>query len=269
MKKTILPLLLASAPVFAGEVAPVMAPPPCSCPEGWTAGIEILGMQAYPDAHEYDNDMDVGLRGSLGYQFGDCMFVRLSGFGFDTDLDFDDENAAPFEDGELDLTFGYVDLVVGQTFGHCDTLTLSPYVGICWASYDEDEDFRQDFSPTSFLLEEYERDFDGFGIVVGIDATRTLGNNFSLYGKAKQSIVFGESEYSEEFTDQIGSFGDYDDDSDEAVFISELGAGIQYDFVVSNVAANVRLGFEGQWWANIDDHDTGLAGIVLGFNGRF
>lgn len=290
MKKTILPLLLTTAPLFAGEPAPVMAPPsPCDCPQGWTVGLEILGLKPYQSDGIYDGDMDAGLRGSLGFQFSDCMFTKVSGFGYETDaevsggsligsvIDLIDIPGIGSHDLDLNLTLGYVDVVVGQTFGQCDKLTLSPYVGLCWAKFEEELSFDGQIfdSDTSF---DASQDFTGFGIVVGIDATRSLGNNFSLYGKAKQSVVFGDTDTSADVSvsGQVGAaptgLDDFGGEADDVAFISEVGLGVQYDFAFSNVAANVRLGVEGQWWSgvsSIDSADIGLAGVVLGANFRF
>jgi hypothetical protein len=252
MKKTILPLLLSTAPLFAGEPTPMtMAPPPaCDCPQGFTVGLEVLGLKPYQSEGDYnENDLELGLRGSLGYQFADCLFVELTGFAYEADI-FSD----PVETGELEL--GYVDLVVGQHFTQCEKLTLSPYVGLRWASFEESYD-------ATGTSPDFSVDFEGLGIVVGIDATRSLGNNFSLYGTAKQSIVYGEAD---------DTFGAVTISDDRVAFISEFGLGVQYDFALGSVASNVRAGVEGQWWSGMSDSDTedvGLAGFVLGANFRF
>lgn len=236
MKKYTLTLLLTAAPLFAGVSAP-MAPAPspsCDCPQGFTLGLEVLALSPYQSEGAYDeSDRDIGFRGSLGYEFDNCVFTKLTGFIHDTDID----------DGAGDeLEVSYFDLVVGQHFQPCDGLTLSPYVGGRWASFEEWTD---------------DTDFDGIGIVAGIDGTRALAANFSLYGTVKQSIVFGEES---------------DNDADQMAYITELGLGLQYDFSFSSVAANVRAGVEGQWWGGISDDDSesaGLAGFVLGANFRF
>jgi hypothetical protein len=109
--------------------------------------------------------------------------------------------------------------------------------------------------------------------VVGIDATRSLANGFSLYGTAKQSVVFGSKDQSNSSTSNGELSFSNSSSSDDVLFISELGLGMQYDFSFSNVASNVRLGVEGQWWAGAGygegSDDIGLAGFVVGANFRF
>lgn len=254
MKKYMIPLLLTAAPIFAGEVAPVMtpAPAPCDCPQGWTVGLEVLALKPYQSEGYYDGDFDAGFRGSIGYDFGDCLFVKATGFGYDTDFDETDSTDT------IDLSTAFIDLSVGQTFNPSGNLSLSPYVGLCWAKFDETWNNSRGST--------YEYDFDGLGVVIGIDGTRSLGNNLSIYGKAKQSVVFGSTDYT--YTGD----GSNTDKSDNVAFVSELGLGLQYDFTFSNIAANIRAGVEGQWWGGVSDGDSesmGLGGFVLGANFRF
>lgn len=278
MKNYTLSLLLTTAPLFAGVPAPMMAPAPqCDCPQGWTLGLEVLGLRPYQSEGGYDeSDLDVGFRGSVGYEFGDCLFVKLTGFGYETDvLDVTETTGGEFPTSfraHGDLEVSYFDLVVGQHFTQCDKLTLSPYVGLRWANFEESFSESESFTGGPAFVDNANVDFSGLGIVVGIDATRSFGNNFSIYGTAKQSVVFGEADVTNDF-DEVDPFTD-----DRVVFISEFGLGVQYDFSFSSVAANVRLGVEGQWWAGPsgfgggssgDSENVGLAGFVLGANFRF
>lgn len=276
MKTTLTALLLSTAPIFAGEPAPIApAPSPCDCPEGWTIGLEAMAMKAYPGftpGGDTDTDYEFAGRASVGYEFGDCMFVRATGFWFSSDLYDQTEDFEGVERFSGDVDMAYYDLVVGQHFTNCGDFTLSPYVGLRYATVDRDD--RREFDPgtSNAFSDKAESDWDGLGVVVGIDGTRSLGNSFSLYGTAKQSILFGTTDYS--FSDRRGPDAS-DPSSDDVVFISELGLGVQYDFSFSNVASNIRLGVEGQYWTggsgNFEgsDGDIGLLGFVLGANFRF
>ncbi len=86
-------------------------------------------------------------------------------------------------------------------------------------------------------------------------------------------MIFGSRDYSSHYTKNGLPDGSYSDSSDDVLFISELGLGIQYDFSFSNVAADVRLGVESQWWAGAGygegGDDIGLAGFVVGANFHF
>jgi len=280
MKNTITALLLTTAPIFAGEPAPMIAPAPTpDCPQGWTIGLEAMAMKAYPGytpGGDTDTDYEFAGRASIGYEFGDCMFVRATGFWFNSDLYDTTEIDGPFTDkysGDVDMS--YYDLVVGQHFTPGDKAVLSPYVGLRYATVDQTNRYSSTYD-TGEGLDRFssrnEADWDGLGIVVGVDGTRSLGDNFSLYGTAKQSVLFGTTDYDGGGSRQIDRNSD-DGSSDDVVFISELGLGVQYDFSFSNVAANVRLGAEGQYWTGGSsyegDGDIGLAGFVLGANFRF
>ena len=249
-----------------------MAPPSPDCEAGWTFGLEALYLRPYQSDGEYDNpDFDFGGRASVGYDFNDCLFVKATYFGYSTDITATYNDSAVDEGGSLDVS--YLDLVVGQHFKPSEKLTLSPFVGLRWAQFDEL--YEQTYDHESYdTVENYGNDFSGLGIVVGIDATRTLASGFSLYGTAKQSVVFGSNDYTDngdyEFR-QGGSENAYDRDKsdDRVLFISELGLGVQFDFNMGSATGNIRAGVEGQWWSGLSDggsENTGLAGFVLGAN---
>ena len=273
MKNLTLSLLLTTAPLFAGVEAPIMAPPAPDCEAGWTFGLEALYLQPYQSDGEYDNpDYDFGGRASIGYDFNDCLFVKATYFGYSTDITPDDNNGYyDNTDGSLDAS--YFDLVVGQHFKPSDKLTLSPYVGLRYAQYEE-QSTRVYNNESYDYVSNYGSDFSGLGVVVGIDATRTLASGFSLYGTAKQSVVFGSSDNTNNAYYDYGqgrTSTDYDDDNsdDRVLFISELGLGVQFDFNMGSAQGNIRAGVEGQWWSGLSDggsENTGLAGFVLGAN---
>lgn len=284
MKKYMIPLLLTAAPTFAGEVTPAAAPAPQSdCPQGWTVGLEALALKAYAgySGVQDDADYEFGFRGSVGYEFSDCLFVKFTGFGYSADLyDYKNEDFGNTDydyDGSENLDASYFDLVVGQHFTPSDKFSLSPYLGLRWAQAEQDRknssDNTLDPDPINDSTNHNNSDFSGLGIVVGIDATRSLANGFSLYGTAKQSVVFGSRDFSYSYTNNGLPNPSYSDSADEVLFISELGLGVQYDFSFSNVSSNVRLGVEGQWWAGAGygegGDDIGLAGFVVGANFRF
>ena len=245
-----------------------MAPAPApqaDCDQGWTFGLEALYLKAYQSEGSYeDTEYDFGGRVSLGYQFSDCLFTKVTYFGYKTDV-FENSNGNGFSEND-ELEVSYLDWVVGQHFMPSDKLTLSPYVGLRWGTFEEtytEKDF--DY----YESESYE--FSGLGIVVGVDATRALGSGFSLYGTAKQSILFGTTDYSY-YENDDGSIDRDSDSTDNVVFVSELGLGLQYDHSFASFDANIRLGVEGQWWggaSNDDSESAGLGGFVLGANFRF
>ena len=282
MKNYMIPLLLSAAPTFAGTTAPAMAPAPSSdCPQGWTVGLEALALKAYAgySGEQDDADYEFGFRGSVGYEFGDCLFVKFTGFGYSADLyDYTQQgdDYTPRYSEEFDAS--YFDLVVGQHFTPSAKFSLSPYAGLRWAQAEFDRNSSSDNllapDPSGDSTGNNNSDFSGLGIVVGIDANRSLANGFSLYGTAKQSVVFGSRDQSYSSTFNGLPNGSNSSSSDDVLFISELGLGMQYDFSFSNVSSNVRLGVEGQWWAGAGygeggGGDMGLAGFVVGANVRF
>lgn len=281
MKRYTLILLLTAAPLFAGTQAPVFAPQ-SNTTQGFTLGLEPMAMRSYTSNSHAENNYDFAGRGSLGYQFADGLFVTASYFGYGTDIaDYTAITSpvvAPPAVGYLDhysgrLSASFIDLVVGQNFKPTDTLKLSPFVGLRWTTYQvgvtdtQTTPYPVAANTTTRAINSSHHDFRGLGIVLGIDATRALGNDFSIYSTAKESVIFGSSKTA------VTNFPEVS--SDTVVSISELGLGIQYDFCFSGVASNIRLGVEGQWWAISGNsslttsENIGLAGLVLGANFRF
>lgn len=238
-------------------------------------------MRSYQSEGYYNTgDFDFGGRASLGYQFNDCLFTKVTYFGYKSDV-FEDSDPDNFYDDvddqynyneDADLQVTYLDWVVGQHFKPSEKFTLSPYVGLRWGTFEENYSSKEN-DDGDITKYDYSSEFSGLGIVIGVDGTRSLGNNFSIYGTAKTSILFGTTDYKESTKYNYDRSNESDSYSDDTLaFVSELGLGMQYDFAFSNVAANIRLGAEAQWWAGCSDDDsenTGLIGFVLGANFRF
>lgn len=286
MKKYTLTLLLTAAPLFAGTPAPVAPAPQQSSEQGFTLSLEAMALRPFQSDGGYeDSDYDFGYRVALGYQFNDGLFVKASYFGYGTDVYGYGESDIDYlyhENAELDVSA--LDLVVGQNFRPTDTLKLSPFVGLRWATFEEEYNSYED-DDGDITTHNSDNDFEGLGIVVGVDVTRTLANNFSLYGFLKQSVVFGSTDTSYRSVYDGEGPSPYNSSEDTVVSITELGLGVQYDFCFSSITGNIRAGVEGQWWGGLSDTssgdkydgpygyagngNTGLAGFVLGANFRF
>lgn len=316
MKNYTLLLLLSTAPLFAGVSAPApMAPAPCAdCEQGWTFGLEVLALKPYQDGGDYrsnfgeyrndisgdvyDGDWTAAYRASLGYEFSNCVFTKITFFGatFDTiDKGFSDS----YEDGNYsdnykhslsgDMQLSYLDWVIGKHLKASENLTISPFIGLRWATIDQSVTdkytYNQDDDGTLYSEQDkvkLDSDFSGLGIVAGADVTYAIGSGFSAYGTFKQSVVWGsqDNSYHETYNENDdgytgNSYKDHgSDDQSVAVAITEAGLGLQYNFQFSSVAANIRLGAEAQYWTGLNDSSDGnnevtLAGFVLGANFRF
>jgi hypothetical protein len=284
---SVFPVIAAMAfPSFA-QAGTSMAPVTQSdCAEGWTLGLEALALRPFAGESNGEDGYDFGGRASLGYQFGDCFFTQVNYFGYSGDtlnqrglIDTTDPISDYFTDNH-NLEVNAVDWVFGQHFKPTEKMKLSPYAGLRWTTVNQSYNYSRDSVVDAPFYSYREHgdaaDFSGLGIVVGLDATRSLGNDFSLYGTVKQSVVFGSSDshwHSTTIEGDADPVVDSSSDSQDIVMsISELGFGLQYDFALSGAAANIRGGFDGQWWGglnNADGADFGLAGFSLAANFRF
>ncbi len=281
MKLHALTLLLTSAPLFAGVSAPTSTAPQSDCVAGWTFGFDALALRPFQSEGLYtERGYDFAYRINAGYDFSDCFFTKMSYFHYDTTTVNENLIVAPETvptqfDGDMQAQSG--DWVVGQHFRPSEQLVLSPYVGLRWAKFEENSNDTT-LSVTETLGRQ-RHEFNGYGIVVGLDGNRSFGNNLSMYGVAKQAIVFGNTDYSQTSTvDGTLTLNDqYSEDS--VASITEVGFGLQYDFVMGATAANIRAGVEGQYWAGLsggfasgsfsDSENVGLAGFLLGANLKF
>lgn len=262
------------------------------CVQGWTLGIEPMALRSFAGESDGEDGYNFGGRASVGYQFNDCFFTQVTYLGYSGDTL--DQNSAvianPLWHENHNLEINAVDWVFGQHFKPTEKLKLSPFAGLRWATVNQSFDYSEDSAvgaPFRSLRENGDSaDFSGLGIVVGIDATRSLSNDFSLYGVVKQSVVFGSSDSNLHSTLLVGSaapvVNSASDSRDIVVSISELGFGLQYDFAYTGGAGNIRAGLEGQWWGGLDNSnssfldggsingsDFGLAGFSLAANFRF
>ena len=105
--------------------------------------------------------------------------------------------------------------------------------------------------------------------------TMFIPGNHDLYHKDKRTL--NSIKYISKFKNIQLINDQYSEDS--VASITEVGFGLQYDFVMGATAANVRLGVEGQYWAGLsggftsesfsDSENVGLAGFLLGANFKF
>lgn len=291
MKKSLLHLLLSAAPLFAGTPAPVpqASSEPVGAEHGWTLDLEALYLRSFQGSNSFtDKSYDFAGRAALGYQFNDGLFTKVTYFGYqpgdrnDTFEGFSDDldGNAVFNE-RFNLKVSYLDWTVGQNFKPTAALTLSPSLGLRWATFEETFSEHVDDGGGGVHQHYEQAKFEGLGLVAGLDAVRSLGNGFSLYGTAKASIIFGKDHYSrneEMIMDGMASDGIQVNNSDDhVVAITELGLGAQYDFSFYNITANVRAGVEGQYWTGLGNShsemslavNNGIAGFVLGANFRF
>lgn len=226
----------------------VTPPPPADCTGCINEGVYLHGsllyLQSYnTDVNEYDGEWDMGYRGKLGYENDTGLFAEITAFYHDTD--FTGEVIPPASRVTGNMEFFYLDATVGDTF-HCGELCLRVSGGLRYGHQVFDEDWGGMRNVT---------DFDGVGPVFGLDVTRDINDGFSIYANFRQSLLFGESDYNGFKTDTLAS-------------VTELGAGVQWNFDLGKNDAFVRAGFEGQYWL-VDDSHIGLLGGVLTLGATF
>ena len=247
-------LSLGATSGFAGVHDIVVPPPPpvkqdcdgCINPGLYVQGT-LLYLKSYnSDIDEYDGEWNLGFRGKVGVENYSGLRFELSGFYHETEF-----TGATGVDGEHE--FYYIDATIGDTI-HCGELCLTISGGIRYGGNKFDEVWPGTNGPMLTSSE-----FEGFGPVFAIEATRAFGERFSFYASLRQSILFGEDDYD----DGTGVYS-----TDTLVGITEIGAGVQLNFGLGRADAFLRAGVEGQYWWE-DGADIGLFGGTVGAGANF
>ena len=95
--------------------------------------------------------------------------------------------------------------------------------------------------------------FDGAGPTLAVKGQRQLGNsNFSLYGQARGSLVFGDNSQQSQLFAANGTLGSSASQaSRSAVGITELEIGVWYQRSFSRFLLVATGGVVGQYWSNV------------------
>ncbi len=166
---------------------------------------------------------------------------------------FDQKTTASSAKAHWELTLDIVDLELGREFFTSKWLTLRPHFGLRGASLPQD--YHVDYyGGTSTLPGDdkvsihMKNHFHGVGLRAGLSTQWILGCDFSLYGNAAVSILFGRFEITEHEDvlplniDQLGVAHDFN--SQRTVL--DLSAGIRWDrdFCEGRYHTAVLLGWE-------------------------
>lgn len=231
----------------AGEpvVMPEVVEP--SCP--WSIGLEALYLKAHENEGDYNSqDYEFAYRLEASYQFQDSVGLRLRYFDFEgTDYSYNDHDKGGDDFGNPQMSAFDIEVFDGFELGSWNGEFSA---GIRFGTFEET------YEKSTYT------DFEGWGPTLGLELTRPLAGNFSIYAGVRGSWLFGDSD----------SDHDRDYDADSSIFIAEGSLGLQYDFqAFSSCSSYVRLGMEAQNWlsaSDFDNEDIALFGgsLKVGFN---
>lgn len=211
------------------------------CRRGWFGGGEILFLKPFESegASGADFNYRSGFRGWIGVQREDGLGVRLTGFDY-----FQRSGTPQTTQPRRVLDINSLDAEVIDSFNICNW-NLMVGGGIRYLS------FRDDFVTSTTTGAE----FHGLGPVISVQITRAVNENWSVYGIAREALLFGNSNFSGGATTR-----------DTTGFVSELQAGLQYNRVLSRGGIGfARFGWEGQYYSAMggDSQDVSLIGGVM------
>ena len=226
----------------------------CCCDSSsWYAGAEAVlfrfheanGVQS-ADLLDASFDYEVQPRVTVGYESCDGMGARVRYWRYD------DTEIAPGPD-PIEVDTYTIDLELYQKLDLCPCTTLEVFGGV---RYNDFFFFRDDGG----VADDMHR-FRGFGGIVGVNATRSLGNHLSAYGGLRQIIMSGDADFN----------GANNNEQDTIRPVTEISLGVRYD----NCNWWLNVGYEWQNWANYvetaglfnadnETSDIGFVGFVIG-----
>lgn len=192
----------------------------------------------------FDYEIDVP-RLTVGYVGCDGMGARVRYWSYDENVDSEND-----EDVRVDTY--YIDFEVFQTVELDCCTTLEASMGIRYNEFDYFAD--SDVGPA------LGENFDGFGGIVGIEVTRSVGCNWDVYARLREIIMTGDSIFQDA--------GDDEDRNDTIRPVTEIALGINYH----SCNWSINAGYEWHNWANYANieeaveisGDVGFSGWVFG-----
>jgi hypothetical protein len=253
------------------------------------------------------SNWDVGYRIGVGYDFNcDCWDVSAYWTHFQTKAK--GHSTAPTTDGTLtslwssiDITgnanglstvdshwklrLDYADFVLGREFCISPCVTLRPFIGVraAWIKqkYNIFEGARQTSGGEVVLINTSDinlrSEFDGAGLIAGLDSQWNVGCGFSVYGTASASILYGRkhshSEDSAFFpsstpSESVLERGILRDHRHGSTYAADAALGLRWKrcFCDDTVLFTIQLGWEQHLF--FDQNRFEKVPVVTTFNGE-
>ena len=218
---------LASMENFAGDEVD------CNDYCGFSFSAELLILRPFQsDQGSASTGTQAAPRIALGYTRSDGLGIRLRWFEY--------SDVYPEPGGDLaEIDFTYLDFEITDRFdlSQWDGILSA---GIRVAEFDEVHDL------------DVEANFDGAGLLLGVEMNRQITCNWSLFLLGRESLVYGS---------------EYDDDGYMLMSITELQLGAEYRWPWRGTADGfIRIAGECQYLSGLSDDDVedfGVAGVTL------
>ncbi len=177
---------------------------PC---DGWDLALKWT----YFDSKAHDSLDPDGSFTAGGALVGEVFVPSFSGFVFP------DNSLIKSASGRWKVDLNIVDLELGRAFLASPSLKLRPFIGLRWASIDQNYNLRYYGSlfqegiieDAFFDRVRMENDYSGFGLRLGLDTVWDLGCGFGIFFDGSASLLYGDLDVHQRefFTDLTGTIG--------------------------------------------------------------
>ena len=163
---------------------------------------------------------------------------------------------------ESRLRVNVFDLDFGRDISADEHVTLRFLGGVRLASVDQAFNAFYDGGNAIRATAAMQSDFDGVGPQIGGSGTWHVGNGFSVFGRARASLLYGEihSRYRETDRNGLALLADVSTNTSRAVPTLDLGVGMSYCF--RNM--QVTVGYEINQWFQISEVPQFLDDVAVG-----
>ena len=203
-------------------------------PSGFTGGTEVSLMKPYQSENSAVGfGRNAAYLGWIGYQGSSGLGARARWW------QYDERSSNPASDFSR-FKFETMDFEATQAFtlGNMQGLVSG---GLRLAEYREEDGGLQSSTPSAY------------GLVAGVELRRPVYNKFSLFGTARQSIMF----------DNQLLDGGLTPERNVTFTTSELNLGVEYATPLMNTGLDVfgRVAAQAQYWNGMSDTDSEAAGL--------
>ncbi len=169
------------------------------------------------------------------------------------EIGFDDSDEAYFSH-DMRLNVGDIEL----TFTDCGCCNTTFFVGFRFASVKHDY-HAEDIDGGSAIVNS-KQSFSGWGVTTGFDYLHPLACSFSVYAKARASLLYGDGDWFATNQDEDARISS--SNCNDLIPVGELGFGLDWRRCFCDAYVGfVRIGVETQYWGSAGSAGPGCNAV--------
>jgi hypothetical protein len=241
---------------------------PCCRPGGVIGGVELSFLKFHEslgtrgaDGTDLDGDYDPAYRLWAGYQGSDGLGWRVRYWEFDHATEGDSVAAPGVRTDSFDVDTYVFDLEFVDSMNLGCNWDASVFSGFRYVEFDHLRQSRVVATGTVFNAHEF--DTAAYGLTLGGELRRCIGNGLAAFVNTRASVLFGDEN---EYTGAVLTL--VDEELNNIYYIYEAQAGVQWTSELqSGGYLFARAAAEVQYWDNFVGEPFFDGGEAVGFGG--